>query len=128
MRQRCGNARGKVFKDYGGRGISVCERWQNFNNFADDMGPYPGAEFSIDRIDNDKGYCPENCRWATKTEQILNRRNTVFLEHNGVKLTLKEWADKSGIPYKTLHRRMQAGVVAASLFNPVRPMARRRIV
>lgn len=80
MIQRCGNARNPGFANYGGRGITVCERWLSFENFLADMGPRPTPAHSIDRIDNDRGYEPGNCRWATVTEQNRNRRSTKLNE------------------------------------------------
>jgi hypothetical protein len=74
MRARCLCPTTPVFRHYGGRGIGICRRWGLFKNFLEDMGTRPGPEYSLDRIDNSKGYGPENCRWATKTEQLRNRR------------------------------------------------------
>lgn len=74
MKQRCLNKKHPRFKDWGARGISVCDRWQTFKNFLEDMGEKPSKNHSIDRIDNDGHYEPKNCRWATKSEQSANRK------------------------------------------------------
>lgn len=74
MRNRCGNLNNKKYADYGGRWITVCERWQSFAAFYADMGEPPSVKHEIDRIDNDKGYEPSNCRWATHSENSRNRR------------------------------------------------------
>lgn len=77
MIQRCTNPNNPRYTDYGGRGITVCERWRSFENFYADMGDRPGAGYSLDRIDNDSGYAPGNCRWATAEVQQRNKRRSL---------------------------------------------------
>jgi len=79
MKQRCTNPKTKQYHDYGGRGIAVCERWQDFENFYADMGPRP-KNTTLDRVDNEKGYFKENCRWATRNDQQRNQRTNVLDE------------------------------------------------
>jgi len=77
MIQRCTNPQHRDYKDYGGRGITVCERWlREFDMFMEDMGTAPSKELSLDRINNDLGYSPENCKWSTAKEQANNKRNS----------------------------------------------------
>lgn len=87
MRQRCRNPSHHAYARYGGRGITVCDRWSAFENFLNDMGERPTPQHSIDRVDNDKGYFPENCRWATWKEQNMNRRLYQLATNNRSGLT-----------------------------------------
>lgn len=113
MIQRCTNPKHKQYCDYGERGITVCKRWlDSFENFYNDMGSRPDGEYTIDRIDNDKGYGPNNCRWVTRKEQANNRRNTVFYEYKGKKYTISELAElpevkEKGININTLKGRLR---------------------
>lgn len=100
MKSRCLNTNTPRYKDYGGRGIQVCGRWLSFENFYADMGD-PPAGTSLDRIDNDGPYSPDNCRWATTREQNLNRKKIVRI--NGVPLV--ELAEARGVSYHTLYGR-----------------------
>jgi len=103
---RCGTKTCAAFSRYGGRGIKVCKRWLKFENFLSDMGRAPSAAHTVDRIDNDRSYSPENCRWATKREQANNRPSTLFLTHRGETKPLAEWARERGLNRLTLWHRL----------------------
>lgn len=104
MRERCSSLAHKNYKDYGGRGISVCERWQNsFANFLADMGEKPKG-LSLDRINNDGNYCPENCRWVDAKLQNRNKGASGLVEFRGEWRHLKEWSEVLGIDYSKLKR------------------------
>ncbi len=108
MIERCRNPNNRGFYSYGARGIKVCDRWKRFENFYEDMGDPPRG-LSIDRIDNDKGYCKENCRWATNQEQALNTSRNRIFEFNGGAMTASEWAIKIGINRQSLWSRINSG-------------------
>lgn len=119
MVARCQNPRAQSYHNYGGRGITVCDRWlESFENFYADMGDRPTPGHSIDRINNDGPYSPENCRWATWEEQANNRRNTVWIEFQGERLSAAQWRKRLGV-VSDLHavakkyNRSLASVVAA---------------
>jgi hypothetical protein len=101
MKRRCFSESDRRYKDYGGRGITVCSEWiDSFENFIGDLGTKPGPGYSIDRIDNNGNYEPSNCRWATAKEQSLNRRPTTgrrFITFNGETKSLTDWAKTLGI-------------------------------
>src|SRR5690242_14931199 len=109
MRQRCGNPRCRRYSDYGGRGIRICERWNDFASFLDDMGERPKGT-SIDRYpDPDGNYEPGNCRWATAEEQSRNRTSTKLLTFRGLTKPMCDWAEDIGICYMTLVKRIRSG-------------------
>ena len=105
MMQRCYNPKDNDYKNYGGRGIRVCERWHKFENFFADMGNPPEG-MTLDRKDNDGDYCLENCRWATREEQNNNTRKNVWYEHNGERKTIAQWARSMCIKVSTLGMRL----------------------
>lgn len=109
MRRRCTDPRRSNYRFYGGRGITVCERWQSFENFVADMGPKPDGGHTIDRIDCNRGYEPGNCRWATWKEQQRNRRNNHRLTIEGVMLTVIEWAEQGNLDPEIVYRRLKRG-------------------
>ena len=110
MRRRCYDKGYKSQPLYEARGITVCDEWNNsFEAFLRDMGTRPGPEYSLDRINNDEGYSPTNCRWATAHQQINNRSNTIRECINGVTHTLKEWGTLYDIKYQTILIRYKAG-------------------
>lgn len=107
MKCRCLNPNHSHFEYYGGRGVTICDRWKNsFKSFLEDMGEAP-AGLTLDRIDNSKGYEPGNCRWATPKEQSNNTRRTIFVFRNGEKLPLAIAAEKEGISYSLARFRFQ---------------------
>jgi hypothetical protein len=110
MRSRCMSPSHQLYPHYGARGIKVCDRWGSFPVFFSDMGERPSKDYSIERKDNDLGYSPENCVWATRTEQCRNRRSTRKLELSGITLSLTGWAEKTGIPASVISRRLKRGL------------------
>lgn len=118
MLTRCNNPRSRQrYAYYGARGIKVCRRWQKFENFLSDMG-FPPADMTLDRIDSNGDYSPRNCRWATRGEQSVNRRNVRTLTHRGVTLSIPGWARALGIHASTMHGRIINGFPPEKLFAP----------
>lgn len=117
---RCTNPKKPDYPRYGGRGITVCEQWMSFSNFYADMGERPDGT-SIDRIDNNKGYYPSNCRWASHTVQARNKNNNHIVEYNGEAHCVTEWAEITGITADAIHFRLKRGWSAEkTLTTPVR--------
>jgi len=110
MKDRCFDKKNKDYKNYGARGITICDRWLNsFENFYADMGNKPTPKHSIDRIDNDGNYEPSNCRWASNIQQARNKRNNRKITINGVTKIISEWADVYGINGSTIRQRINLG-------------------
>lgn len=109
MRDRCRNPNNRQFQDYGGRGISICDRWNTFANFVQDMGERPSG-FSLDRIENDGNYEPSNCRWADRKTQQRNQRRAVFVYIQGKKHRVVELIDTCGKKPETIIERAERGM------------------
>lgn len=109
IRKRCLNPNEESYSNYGGRGITICEEWQTFEHFWKDMQDGYADNLSIDRIDNNKGYSKENCRWATRIEQANNTRVNHLIVFNGKTKTMAEWAREIGISYSALKCRLRKG-------------------
>lgn len=126
MLQRCLNPNAPDYRRYGGRGIRVDPRWvASYDAFVSDMGQRPEGS-SLDRVDVNGNYGPENCRWSTRSGQQRNKRNTPMLEWNGATLSWADWADRTGIPSKHIGWRLSKGwTVERTLTTPVAPRTRR---
>ncbi len=118
MKHRCYNNKNKKYQDYGGRGISVCDRWlASFNNFLIDMGERPSKKHTLDRKEFNGDYTPENCRWATMDVQSRNKRNNHWIEYNGIRMILKDWAIYFRVNRTTLLERVQKGQPFDDIYN-----------
>ncbi len=121
MKGRCLNSKNKKYKNYGGRGIGICKRWLKFENFFEDMGKKPSAEYSIGRIDNDGDYKPSNCRWETPFQQSNNKTNSIIIKFKEESKSLSQWAILLGIRRATLFSRIEDGWSAEdAISKPVR--------
>jgi len=108
MRQRCTNQNNGAYKNYGARGITVCERWASFENFIADMGLKPSSDYSIERLDNNKGYSPENCIWADKLTQSRNRRSNLNYVYQGRTLCLSAWCEVFDLDQPSVYQRIKS--------------------
>lgn len=121
IKARCYNANHGKFSRYGGRGISVCTRWKNsFANFFADMGRRPTPSHSVHRVNNDAGYSPKNCVWATATEQARNKSNSLHITYCGETLTPVQWASRIGISAATIRERLAEGLSTDIVLGPRR--------
>lgn len=109
MKKRCSNPNDTRYAEYGGRGIKVCDDWQDFEVFRSDMGEPPTNQHTIERLDFNKGYSKENCKWATIKEQANNKRSNRLITAFGETKNLQQWADETGIKRETIARRLNNG-------------------
>ena len=121
MKHRC-----KFHKDYAGRGISYCERWEDYSNFISDMGYRPGDNYWLERVDNDKGYCPDNCKWDTIPNQINNRRGVRVITVDGKETTFQELSKQTGLTIQCLSIRYSKGDRGERLVRPQDKRGRKR--
>lgn len=123
MKRRCHSPSSKNYAMYGARGIEVCERWRDsFQTFYDDMGEPPSAKHTLDRKDNNGHYSPENCRWATRAEQMRNTRATRFIDIDGDVRTLTEWRRHFNVPTGTFYKRVARGMTPQEALTHRRPL------
>ena len=125
---RCTNPESPAWNGYGGRGITVCDRWLDVAVFASDMGARPSLKHSIDRIDNSKGYEPSNCRWATSKDQANNKRNNVLIVIDGVTRTMAQWSELFGCSYAAVKERKADGKTGIDLFTESPRRAYKRLI
>lgn len=123
MLERCRNRNNPNFAQYGERGITVCHRWEeSFESFMEDMGFPPSTQHTIERVDNNLGYSPDNCIWATRLDQGRNTRRVIKIAIDGRTMTAAEWSEISGIPAGVIRRRLKRGVPSRhAVFAPMRP-------
>ncbi|MBO7323463.1 MAG: hypothetical protein J6U51_07770 [Bacteroidales bacterium] len=128
IKERCYNSNSKYFHNYGGRGVVMCERWKrSFENFLQDMGPAPSKQHSVDRINVDGNYEPGNCRWATRTQQNRNKRNTIFITYDGKTKSTCEWEDLLGLRRYRLRSVCLKGLDAVSYIDKLRQGEKKHI-
>lgn len=121
MRNRCLSETNASWQHYGGRGITFCERWQDYDAFFEDLGECPDG-YSLERIDNNGNYEPSNCKWVTLREQLNNQRRSRFIEFNGKRQTLSYWAEELGLSIDTLgHRLKRLPVEKALIAGSIKP-------
>ena len=125
MKGRCENPNNTAFKNYGGRGIKICDRWHSFEAFFADMGTKPFPKASLERIDRNGNYTPENCKWASSNEQNNNTRRNVRITFDGVTQTLFQWLRAYNVKPQTYYERLKSGWTREdAIKKPVRKMRR----
>lgn len=129
IKQRCTNPMASNFKEYGGRGIKLCDRWIDFPNFVEDMWPSWAKGMSLDRITPNSNYSKEECKWSTPKEQANNRRTNVLMSINGTTKTRMQWSEEFGVPYTTIRSRINSGwTPEKAVSEPIRKQEKGNIV
>ena len=128
MRSRCNNPKNMAYHLYGGRGITICSRWDDFMNFLIDIGMRPSNKHSLDRIDVNGPYSPENCRWVLREIQDNNKQNTRTITWNGEPLSMAQWERRLGLTKGVLHLRLKMGwLLDRAMTEPVQRSRKRSI-
>lgn len=129
MWSRCTNPNVPSWKTYGEKGVSICDRWISFENFLSDMGLRPSKHHTLERKDNHLGYSPNNCCWATRSEQSRNTCRTKLITRNGLTLCLKDWSARVGLNYPTVSQRVRGygWSVERALTEPINIKFRRKV-
>lgn len=118
IRNRCNNPKVKAYQYYGGRGIRVCDEWnESFEAFYRDMGNKPTSKHSIDRIDANGDYCKDNCKWATIKEQANNKRHNVVLEYNGERANITQWCERYNQRYMAVYKALRRGIALSDIIE-----------
>lgn len=125
MRARCLRPSNKDFESYGGRGITICSRWGSFLNFLADMGPLPTNGYTLERIKNNRGYTPKNCKWTSRSDQAKNRRTTKRVKVGIRSILLKDAEILTGVPAKTIAERLHAGWSDKDAIQPLKGQTHR---
>lgn len=127
MKDRCKNPSNKRYYSHGARGVTVCDAWDDFQNFYNDVGPRPSDKHSIERVDNDGNYCPENCKWETDAAQANNKRNNVRLTYNGETKSLMQWCRHLNLSYSVVLARVsdRGWDTVRALETPCKPFVER---
>jgi len=126
IKDRCSRPKNRNYHRYGGRGITMCDKWKNsFENFLADMGERPSDQHSIERKDNDGNYEPDNCIWATREDQDNNRSDCVFIEFDGLRMTLSQWGRHLNISRGTINARRRNGWTDEQIIKGISPRGRK---
>lgn len=120
MRQRCRNPNNPCWDDYGGRGIRICKRWDSYENFLQDLGYRPGDNWSLERIDCNKNYCPSNCRWIEKKDQWRERRVTILVTFHGKKFPLRDICKMFQLDYMRAYHQIKRGLSIEAILKTIK--------